>query len=75
MQDKKPIKKHPTIFPLGFSVGRTADDIVIIEFIDSNSGELTIINSFALPAKKAKELSDGLIGACEDTSETLREKE
>jgi hypothetical protein len=63
----KSIKNHPTIFPLGFSVGRADGDILIVEFMDRNSNEeVTIINSFALTIKKAKELSEALISACDD---------
>lgn len=66
----KPIKNHPTIFPLGFSVGKLDGDILIVEFVDSNSnGELTTINSFALTIKKAKELSEALTLACNDNED------
>lgn len=68
--DIRPKKNHPTIFPLGFSVGKLDSDILVVEFVDSNSSnELTIINSFALTEKKAKELSEALLSAFDGNDE------
>lgn len=60
-------KNNPTIFPLGFFVGELDGEIVVIEFIDTTQdNEVSIINSFALTVKKARELSEALISACDN---------
>ena len=58
-------KLAPTIFPLGFGIGQADDgSILMIEFYDNNrgdSGDLTVIGSFALTAKKATDLAKAIL--------------
>lgn len=61
--DRRLIKTKPTIFPLGFSVSKVEDSLVIIEFVDTLNGENTILESIALPKEKAEHLSAALVEA------------
>lgn len=60
MSQRLPTKTQPTLFPFGFSVGKLDDDIIVIDFLDQNSEELTVIGSFALTPKKVEELAKAL---------------
>lgn len=72
--DKNLIKLKPTIFPLGFSVSKVEDSLVIINFADVLNGERTIIESIALPREKAEQLSVALSEAIRDL-EAVRDEE
>jgi hypothetical protein len=61
--DKKLIKLKPTIFPLGFSVSKVEDSLIIINFADEINGEKTIIESIAMPKEKAAQLATALSDA------------
>jgi hypothetical protein len=61
--DKKLIKLKPTIFPLGFSVSKVEDSLIIINFADEINGQRTIIESIALPKEKAEQLAAALSDA------------
>lgn len=61
--DKKLIKLKPTIFPLGFSVSKVEDSLIIINFADEINGERTIIESIAMPKEKAEQLATALSDA------------
>jgi hypothetical protein len=66
VQESSNVKKPaPTIFPLGFGIGQAEDgNILIVEFYDNSRaepGELTVIGSYALTAKKASDLARAII--------------
>lgn len=56
----KLVKIKPTVFPLGFSLGKVEGSLIIIDFIDIINGKHTIIESMALPLEKAAQLSTAL---------------
>jgi hypothetical protein len=57
------LKNKPTIFPMGFTISVVEKQLIIIEFIDTINGERTVIESIALTADKAHQLSATLTQA------------
>jgi len=67
--EDKIIKKCKTIFPIGFGVSGTDDNIVIMNFIDvinPEENEYEVISSIAMSKNKAKLLMESLRKAIED---------
>lgn len=62
---KNLMKTKPTIFPLGFAVGKVENSAIVVEFFDVLNGEHTIIESIAMPFEKAMQLSITLKEAIE----------
>ncbi|MGC9367666.1 MAG: hypothetical protein ACP5FK_11585 [bacterium] len=62
----KTIKNVPTIFPSGFGLRRTADDIIIIDLIDTaeydedSEKERNVTVSFALTIERANDMIEKL---------------
>ncbi|WP_155637676.1 hypothetical protein [Burkholderia cepacia] len=67
---KKPdpefVKLKPTMFPLGFAISQVSDGMLILDFIDVINGKSTVIESVALTAGKAAQLSSALVEALEN---------
>lgn len=56
--NESPIKKlKPAIFPMGFSLSLVGTDIIVVDFIDIIGGEMTVVESIAMPKQKADQLA------------------
>lgn len=60
-----------TVFPMGFGINKTKDDIYILDFIDvsqsqNNIEEMQIFSSYAFSEKKVRELITSLQEAIGD---------
>lgn len=64
--DPEVIKLKSTTFPLGFAISQVSDGMLILDFIDVINGKHTVIESIALTAGKAAQLSSALVDALEN---------
>lgn len=64
-------RKCRTIFPIGFGVSKTDDDIIIINYVDNDDVEndtYEIVSSIAMSKQKAKSFLEALNVAIEGES-------
>lgn len=64
--DQQIIKTKPTIFPLGFAIAQIEKSFVVIDFVDQLDGRTVVLESIALPAERAAQLSQALKDSLEN---------